>query len=207
MDWNLVITGVVSAITGGGLATFLTFKLGNRKQDESEFITLVKEYKGMVEGYKIEVIELRKGLAEVRALLYERDAEVTQLRNQLMIFESSNVDVPVPIWLKDTEGKMLFVNPEYDRSVLQPIGKTTEDYIGKKDDAIWGPKIAKAFQANDKKVMRSKKPMEFTERFTGQNGVIMEGRLIKYPRFLNRTVIGIGGIIVDMREVQGHLTN
>ncbi|MFS4469104.1 PAS domain-containing protein [Maribacter sp. 2210JD10-5] len=201
MDWTLIITGLISALSGGALASFLTFKLGNRKQDESEFATLVKEYKEIVENNKADLVELRNEVKEIRKDLTEAKLENQQLRNQLMIFESSNTDVPLPIWLKDTDGKMLFVNPEYERALLNPIGKSSEDYIGKTDVDVWGEETGKQFQAHDKKVMRSKKPMEFVERWKGMNGAEYEGRIIKYPRFLNRTVIGIGGIVVDFKEV------
>ena len=51
--------------------------------------------------------------------------------------------------------------------------------------------------------MRKKKPIEFIEKWYGANGVKIEGRLLKYPRFLNRnTVIGIGGIIIDAKVVK-----
>lgn len=197
IDWTLIITSLISALFGGGIGVFFTYRISNRKQDQSDFTALISEYKEMVNDYKSEVVDLRKEVIQLRSDVHSRENEIKQLRTQLMIFESSNVDIPIPIWLKDTDGKMLFVNPEYERLILHPIGKTAEDYIGSMDGAIWPKHIADVFQEHDRKVMRTKKATEFMETWVGSNNVEYEGRVIKYPRFLNRTVIGVGGIIIE----------
>lgn len=197
MEYSQIVLAIISALSGGALATYLTFKLGSRKQEESEFSTLVSQYKELTESYKLEVVELRKEVQQIRIDLNFKENEVIQLRNQLMIFESSHVDVPVPIWLKDTEGKMLFLNDEYEKAVLNPSNKTRADYLGKKDIEVWGQEVGSKFYNNDKEVMRKKHSVQFIEQWEGDNGVVYEGRVIKYPRFLNRTVIGIGGIIIE----------
>jgi hypothetical protein len=197
----LKILGIIFG--AGGLGGFLTYKLGNRKQDNSEFISVVTEYKQLVEGYKAEVGELRKEVLSLKTFLDKKHDEVVHLRNQLMIFESSHVDIPVPMWLKDTKGVMLFLNEEYERLILHPSGKTSKEYIGHTDFDVWPKEVARLFTSNDKEVMRKKKPVEFVETWAGQNDVVFEGRLLKFPRFLNRnTVIGIGGIIMEIKEVK-----
>ena len=197
----LKILGIIFG--AGGMGAFLSYKLGNRKQDGSEFSAVVQEYKDLLEGYKKEVVQLRKDVDGLKELFKEKHDEVIALRNQLMIFESSHVDIPVPIWLKDTNGVMLFLNEEYERKILQPIGKTMDDYIGKKDSDVWGDITGKMFTDNDKKVMRLKKPVQFIETWEGLNGDVFQGVLIKYPRFLNnKTVIGIGGLIMNIKKVK-----
>lgn len=195
----LKIIGIV--VGAGGLGAFLTYKLGNRKQDSSEFKTVVEEYKDLVTNYKSELDKLRKDFDELKVLVFQKEDEIKTLRNQLMIFESSHADIPMPMWLKDTNGIMLFLNEEYERIVLNPIGKTTEDYIGKTDYDVWGKEIGKQFTDNDKQVMRQKKPVQFKETWQGSNGATFVGTLLKYPRFLNnRTVIGIGGVIMNIKQ-------
>lgn len=90
MDWNSIILAVIAAISGGALGSVLTFKLGKRKQDESEFSTVISEYKELVEGYKEEVLELRKEIDEVRNLLNKKDFEIINLRKRLSKFEKEN---------------------------------------------------------------------------------------------------------------------
>lgn len=197
------ILKIIGLVFGSGIAgAFLSFKLGNRKQDNSEFTSIVSEYKELVLDYKNEVLQLRIDVDNLTKYLQEKRDEVKTLRNQLMIFESSHSDIPIPVWLKDTQGRMLFVNQEYENQLLNPIGKTADDYIGSLDKHIWGKDVANVFIENDREVMRKKRPIEFTEKWVGANGQLMEGRLIKYPRFLNgKTVIGIGGIIIEIKKV------
>lgn len=201
MEGNTIFTGIISALTGGVLASILTYKLGNRKQDQSDFTTLISEYKNLVDEYKKEVVVLRQDFEKLKKDFNLKNIELVELRNQLIIFESSHSDIPVPIWLKDTNGKMLFVNNEYEKELLNPINKTAEDYVGNTDIDVWGDEIGKRFQAHDREVMRKKRAIEFEETWVGANGSTWKGKVIKYPRFLNRTVIGIGGIVVYKKLV------
>ena len=209
MENTGIVTTIITTLFGGGIGAFLTYKLGNRKQDETEFTSLVSAYKDLVQETKDNAEELKmrvdtleqqvKGLTKA---ISDKDREIQHLRNQLIIFESSHADVPVPIWLKDTNGIMLFLNSEYEEKILKPINKTSEDYIGETDFKIYPPNIAKEFRKHDRRVLTQKKPIRFKERWQGADGQWLEGDIIKYPRFLNRnTVIGIGGIIIDVKEV------
>lgn len=203
-----VIAFLATALGSGGLGAFLHNKVANRKQDESEFATLVDRWQELYEKQlekehkqEARINKLEKEVEILKNESFKKDTRIEELQHQLMIFESSHADVPVPIWLKDINGNMLFINSEYEKQILNPIGLGAESYIGKKDVDIWGEKISKKFLAHDKKVMRLKRSIEFTEFWRGANGVEFEGRVIKYPRFLNRkTVIGIGGIILDIKR-------
>jgi len=201
MEIGSTIIGIISAIAGGGLGSFFTYKTNASKQNSSEFEILVQEYKDIVSALKIEVTALRTEVDDVKLILEHRNKEIVNLRNQLIIFESSHSDVPVPIWLKDTNGKMLFLNPDYEQKILVPLAKTSEDYIGKTDYEVWDKKTSDQFKRHDREVMRKKVPVRFIERWKGQNGVVLEGELIKYPRFLNKTIVGIGGIIIDVKII------
>jgi PAS domain-containing protein len=204
-----IITTIITTLLGGGVGAFLTYKLGNRKQDETEFTSLVSAYKDLVqetkdnaEELKMRVDALEQQVKGLNKAVSNKDKEIQHLRNQLIIFESSHADVPVPIWLKDTNGIMLFLNSEYENKILRPINKTSEDYIGETDFKIYPPNIAKEFRKHDRRVLTQKKPIRFKERWQGSDGQWLEGDIIKYPRFLNRnTVIGIGGLIIDIKEI------
>lgn len=210
MDLTTTITGIATALIGGGIGSLLTYKLGNRKQDESEFSSLMREYKDLLkeakasaEELKLRVDDLEKDVRNLTKSVNQKDKEIQHLRNQLIIFESSHSDVPVPIWLKDTNGIMLFLNKEYEDKILKPINKTSDDYIGETDFKIHPPNVAKEFRKHDRRVMTQKKPIRFKERWVGVDGQWYEGDVIKYPRFLNRnTVIGIGGLIINIKEIE-----
>lgn len=198
-----IIVPISTALLGGGMGAYFTFRLGGRKQDQSDFTTLVKEYKELYDVSKQELSFLKKEVDHLRMRFNKKDKEVSELRNQLMIFESSHADVPVPLWLKDVNGTMLFLNQEYESLLLHPVGKTMDDYIGKTDIEVWGKETGDKFLRNDNEVIRKRKPVEFTEIWKG-NDCVYEGRVIKYPRFLGKTVIGVGGIILDVKCIENN---
>jgi len=200
---------MIGLVFGSGIAgAFLSFKLGNRKQDNSEFTSVVKEYKQLVDEYKKDVNLLRDEVRQLKIYNANKRDEVTTLRNQLMIFESSHSDIPIPVWLKDTRGRMLFLNKEYENIILNPIGKKAGDYIGQLDTAIWDKETSMKFIEHDREVMKKKRPIEFSEDWIGANGVRFQGRVIKYPRFLNgKTVIGVGGIIIEIKTILDYADN
>ena len=208
MDNSTLYTSFIagfSALVGSGI----TYKISNRKQDVTDFDSLIAAYKGIISDNKDVMDECRVRLDDleltVKGLekaIHRKDQEIQHLRNQLIIFESSHSDVPVPIWLKDTNGVMLFVNSEYEKKILMPLNKTSEDYIGETDFKIYPTDVAKEFRKHDRRVMTQKKPIRFKERWQNSDGDWYEGDILKYPRFLNRdTVIGIGGLIIDIKEV------
>jgi len=204
-----MITTIAAALFSGGAASFLTYKLGNRKQDETEFSSLIKVYKDLLDDnketlkdYNTRLDDLERTVENLKTEVHRKDKEIQHLRNQLLIFESSHSDVPVPIWLKDTNGIMLFLNDEYEKAILRPLNKTKKDYIGETDFKIFPSDIASNFRKHDRRVQTQKKPIRFKERWQSTDGQWVEGDIIKYPRFLNRdTVIGIGGIIINIKEV------
>lgn len=199
MDLNSFIPLITTLLTGGGLGVFLTFKLGNRKQNQSELEKVIDTYREQRLEDSAVIKELRARIDELERITNKRDLEVSTLRNQLMIFESSHVDIPLPMWLKDINGTMLFLNKEFEYAYLKPKGKTIHEYIGKNDFAIFSKEEAEQYRAHDAEVMRKRKSVRFNEtvEISGQK---IKLTTIKYPRFLSNTIIGIGGIVLS--EVQ-----
>lgn len=196
MDWTQILTGLISAVAGGGLGSFLTYKAKAKEQENDEFKILLQEYKELLRQNRDDIEDLQHQLDELKLAISERDLTILGLQNRLIIFESSHTDIPLPMWLKDTKGIMLFLNDEYEKQILHPIDMTRADYIGKADAEVWSEDIAARFRDNDLKIMRSRSPQMMTEHWYGPDGMI-EGRVVKYPRFLNKTVIGIGGICIE----------
>lgn len=195
MELNSFIPLITTLLTGGGLGVFLTFKLGNRKQNQSELEKVIDTYRERTLEDSAVIKELRDRIDQLERITNKRDLEVVNLRNQLMLFESSHVDIPLPMWLKDVNGVMLFLNREFEDTFLRPIGKTSHDYIGKRDADIFEKKDAEAFAKSDAEVYRKKRPTRFIEEVT-RNGEVFEVTSIKYPRFLGNTIIGIGGVLL-----------
>ena len=205
MDYNNIITVLITTIGAGGIGAFLTYKLGNRKQNQSDFSGVVQEYKDLVETYKKDVADLSKKVDLLIIDLREKEKEITELRHQLLIFESSHVDIPLAMWMKDTNGKMIFLNSHYEDIFLLPRGFRMSDYIGKDDYSVWSAEIAKGFIRNDKQVMFSKKHIRKIEEIEDGEGVVYYAEILKYPRKLNNSVIGISGIILRTAKTKDEL--
>lgn len=187
---------ILSAIIGGGLASFLTFRLNLKKQRLTEFQELIAEYKIMRNDMQQRILEIESELSRVKEVESRQREEIITLRNQLNLFESSHIDIPLPMWMKDTEGKMLFLNSQYEDTFLIPRGYNMSDYIGYKDHAVWSKQIADEFVKNDAKVIRTKKPNKTIELLESVTGEVYWAEVLKYPRTINNKVIGISGIIL-----------
>lgn len=119
--------------------------------------------------------------------------ENAQLRARLDLMESAQMNLPWPMWLKDKSGVMLALNPAYERKYLLPRGLTRSDYIGKRDIDVWPEEIARAFGENDRETAERGRVQDFWEL------IIVDGRreyerFLKYPRYVNGILIGIGGM-------------
>lgn len=206
MDLYPAIKYIIAAATGGGLAALLTFRISLKKQNLSEFEQLINEYKELRNQLKSRVDHLESELERLKETERKQREEIISLRNQLNLFESSHVDIPLPMWMKDTDGKMLFLNSNYEEMFLLPRGYNSSDYIGYKDHAVWSKEVADAFTRNDAKIMRSKKPFRSLEQLDDVNGGTMWCEFLKYPRIINNKVIGISGIVLRTADTKEELT-
>lgn len=131
---------------------------------------------------KEEVRELRK--------------EVERLQNKVTLLESSHQDAPIPIWLKDRNGVMLALNPEYERLFLLPTGKSREDYLHHTDYDVWPEEVAAEYVRNDQMVMRTQQTWRGTETIVDHQGKKTQWIIIKYPRLAGGVLIGIAGMAI-----------
>ncbi|MDP6923645.1 MAG: PAS domain-containing protein [Candidatus Scalindua sp.] len=100
------------------------------------------------------------------------------------------------IYLKDTQGKYIFANRQY----LNLFHITKEEIIGMTDYDIFPKEMADAFQANDRKVIRTQAPLEI-EEVALQDDEPHTYISIKFPLFdSNGIAYGICGISTDITE-------
>ena len=103
---------------------------------------------------------------------------------------------PAIIFLKDTEGRYLYVNPQFGKlTVLTP-----EQILGKTDAEIFPPEQAAAFRANDLKVLQAGVALEFEEVARHQDE-LYTSIVSKFPlRNTEGEVYAICGIATDITE-------
>lgn len=138
-------------------------------------------------------------LEEKVAYLQEDNAALRiqneSLKTRLIIMESAHQDAPIPMWLKDTSGKMLSVNPAYEQEFLVPMGFTKDDYIGHTDSEVWGTEIGAEYALNDAVVAATKEMWLGTETVATPKGKFQYA-IMKYPRMENNFLIGVAGIAI-----------
>jgi PAS domain S-box-containing protein len=132
---------------------------------------------------------LRSDLAE-RARV-QRELENSEARLQQILNNSTAV-----VFVKDTEGRFLFVNREFARLFHRP----PEEFVGKTESGRFGEDVAQAFRANDLLVLQSNAPMEFEETVPLDDGVHTYIS-IKFPLHdANGTAYAVCGISTDITE-------
>lgn len=128
----------------------------------------------------------------------ERKQVQEKLRESEARFRAILDNSPAMIFLKDTEGRYLLVNRQFER--IFHLDQTT--IVGKTDVEIFSPRQAAAFQANDRKVMQDGIPLqfEFEEEALHDDGPHIS-IVFKFPlRTMDGTLYGIGGITTDITE-------
>jgi len=182
------ILQVVSLILGGGGVGFLfTYLIKNRQVDQSQFEALIARWEKDNERLRQREVNNSEEITKLRE-------EVSSLKSKLALLESAHFDLPLPQWIKDTDGKMLSVNIEYERTFLIPLGLKNSDYIGSTDKEIWGRITAQHFSVADKKVLRTRKPLHVVEDIPDGSGNLVKYLVFKYPIFSGSVLIGVGGV-------------
>lgn len=141
---------------------------------------------------RIESLEL--AMADLQLAYNELMVENNVLKNSIILLSTSNIDVPFPAWIKNSDGVMLKANLAYQTVFLNHINKGLHDYIGKTDYDIWPNDVADQYTQNDQMVMKTGRV------YTGTENVIMDGRreqwfIIKYRwKAANGVVLGVAGM-------------
>ena len=100
------------------------------------------------------------------------------------------------IFLKDTEGRYLLVNRQFERT----FHVRQEQIRGKKDDEVFPPEQTAPFRANDLQVLQAGVPMEFEEAILQDDGP-HPSIVRKFPLInANGKVYAMGNIVTDITE-------
>ena len=148
---------------------------------------------------KARTAELSKINAELKQQIDERkqaEEALTREHNLLRTILDTALDF---IYVKDTEGRFLIINPAHVRS----LGKSAaDDIIGKTGTEIYPPEVAARFGADDRAVIQTGRPLiDKDEMRLNQAGEPIWLRTTKVPlRDTEGTIVGIVGITRDITE-------
>jgi PAS domain S-box-containing protein len=118
------------------------------------------------------------------------------LRENQRTFQEIADNSPAMIFVKDTCGRYLFSNREFQTITHMP----SRSVIGKTDQELFPPTQASMFQANDFKVLESGSALEFEETAMHDDGPHVS-IVHKFPlRNSSGNVYAIGGIATDITQ-------
>ena len=124
----------------------------------------------------------------------DRNRVAAELRESEARLQAILDNSPTLIFLKDTEGRYLLVNRQFEHI----FHLTREDIVGKTDAEIFLPVQAAAFRTHDIQVLQADAPMEFEEIALHDDGA-HTSIVLKFPlRDGTGKPYAIGGIATDI---------
>ena len=111
------------------------------------------------------------------------------------LFATFMDNLPGFVWMKDIEGRYVYVNQR-----LQRIAPYQSGWLGRTDAELWPGEIAATFRENDLKIIATAEKAESVESFV-LNGEQRHVLASRFPIFDEHgTVIMVGGTGVDITE-------
>lgn len=188
-----VIWGAIGSVVAAVVMTLGSYFVAN---DNNSLAAL----KTIIEVVQLDNTNLKKRVNELEDSDKKKTAAISEMKQTIMLLESSHQDSPLPQWLKDTRGVMLSVNAAYEEMFLIPRGYNKTDYLGKKDISVWPRSLTAVFEANDRRVLRTGMVWHGFEEVI-YKGEVQKWRIVKYVRYSGRTKIGIAGIAIPPEGV------
>jgi hypothetical protein len=119
--------------------------------------------------------------------------ELTELKVNNIMLKASSDYLPFPFWIKDRSGVMIYLNSAYEQTYLRPRNLSALDYVGKRDEDVWGKEIGDKFRQHDSLVLAKDRPITFIE-LDGQ-------KFTKFTIRLGDYIIGVAGVeYIDYKD-------
>ena len=120
------------------------------------------------------------------------------LRNSMALYHSLVQNLPQNIFRKDLEGRFTFANGQF----CSTIGKRLEEIMGKTDHDLFPAELARKYQDDDRKIIKSGKTFETVEQHRPPGKDLLYVRVVKTPIHDARGyVIGVQGMFWDVTEL------
>ncbi|OQY60461.1 MAG: hypothetical protein B6245_01420 [Desulfobacteraceae bacterium 4572_88] len=172
----------------------LALTLGMKWQKERESRMIIQRLERRVREQSWE-------LAEVRAALHtetgRREGAEMSLEEEREKFFSFMKYQPAMTYIKDDMGKYVYVNEAYEKHFSSDI--RAEGHIGKTDEEIWPPWIAKDLISHDRTVMARGKALSTVESLSVGNRTRYH-LVTKFPIMRNNRSFALGAIALDITD-------
>ncbi len=119
-----------------------------------------------------------------------------KLNESQAIYHSLVESLPINVFRKDRDGKLVFANLKY----CEQLGMPLEDLLGKTDSDLFGPELAAKYMADDAWVRRTGLPFHDIESHPQGNETIYVEVLKAPVKEMNGRRIGIQGMFWDVTD-------
>jgi PAS domain S-box-containing protein len=120
-----------------------------------------------------------------------------QLVESQAIYESLVQSLPLNVFRKDREGRVVFGNQRY----CETLGRTLAEVMGKTDRELFDPKLAAKYQRDDRQVISSGQVLRDIEEHPAADGTVRYVEVLKAPIFNPEgKPVGIQGLFWDVTE-------
>ena len=138
----------------------------------------------------------REVLLAVWSDLTERRLSESLLRESEQRFEAFMDHSPTLCFIKDDQGRMLFIN----RVMARAFGVSFDEMVGKNDFDWLPPETARAVMEYDRSILANNRASKQVEMITTSDGSTHEWLVVKFPIVSPDGRKFLGGIGMDVRE-------
>lgn len=155
------------------------------------------------EELELRVQERTSELRRTIELLKREDAERRRAENafhtSLTYFQTFMDNSPMVAFMKDEEGRLVYVNRLWERT----FRKTSGEVIGKPDVELWPPDTVKQFRENDRAVFAAGRTVELEEIVPTPDGTPHTWIVFKFVLQGPSERRLLGGVALDITERKG----
>lgn len=109
-----------------------------------------------------QVVQLQGEVQNLTRKIIQLEAAAERIAFQFELVQEGSNSSPIPTWIKDNSGRVIFVNDAYERVFLKPRGFTRKDY--KVDTDVWPIEVARDFTAKNNRVAATGIPWRGVEQ-------------------------------------------
>lgn len=152
------------------------------------------------EAMTAELALLRQQVQALEAAsLTQQQTELTHRRraDQFQIFLDNS---PVPAWIVDRNGRMVYVNPAYFQFHRTATPLTTSDIVGKSVFEMFDPEIAHQFNTNNQRVINGGTIVATMEACPRPDGNLGDFQVYKFPIVTPDGEVVVGGMALDVTD-------
>ncbi len=159
-----------------------------------EHVGTTREWKPEESTFAVAVANLVSLVIEI----WQRKQISARLRQSEERFRAFMQNSPAVAWFKDAEGRMLYVNPPFERV----FNRTLTQVIGKTDHELWPEPVARQLREHDLQTLSRNAPLETYEDVPAADGVLRHWLTFKFPLTDADGSRLVGGMAVDMTARQ-----